>query len=64
MITGTLKEVQCSCPVIMKLKLESGEKRLDLRALNYYKVEYSTLNFTPRSDLNPCKDLEGMKDKD
>jgi tetratricopeptide (TPR) repeat protein len=60
-LKGTLRQVQCSYPSTMNLKVESGAKSLDLTARNYFQVAYSALNFTPASDLNPCKDLEGMK---
>jgi tetratricopeptide (TPR) repeat protein len=60
-IRGTLRDVQCSPPATMRLKVEGAAKALGLRTRNYYKVEYSALNFSPSGDLNPCKDLEGMK---
>ena len=62
-VSGTLRGVQCSSPATMKLKVEGAAKPLELRSRNYYKVAYSALNFTPKGDLNPCKDLEGMKAK-
>ena len=62
-VNGTIKDVHCSYPATMKLKVEVGAKTLNLRAGNYYKVEYSALNFTPTGELNPCKNLEGMKAK-
>jgi tetratricopeptide (TPR) repeat protein len=62
-VRGTLKNVQCTDRTVMKLKVEAGKNVLELRAANYYKVEYSALNFKPRADLNPCKDLEGMMAK-
>ena len=60
---GTLKDVQCSNPAAMRLKMEGGAKPLALRSRNYYKIEYSALNFKPVGELNPCKDLEGAKAK-
>jgi tetratricopeptide (TPR) repeat protein len=62
-IRGTLRDVQCSAPATMRLRVEGAAKRLDLRTRNYYKIRYSALNFTPSGDLNPCTDLEGMKAK-
>jgi tetratricopeptide (TPR) repeat protein len=62
-VNGTIKDVHCSYPATMKLKVEVGAKTLNLRAGNYYKVGYSALNFTPTDELNPCKNLEGMKAK-
>ena len=62
-VKGTLKDVQCSFPATMKLKVESAAKSLPLLTRNYYKVDYLALNFTPSGELNPCKDIEGMKAK-
>jgi len=62
-IKGTLRNVQCSSVSTMTLKVEGAASPVDLSSRNYYKVRYSALNFTPSSDLNPCKDLEGMKAK-
>jgi tetratricopeptide (TPR) repeat protein len=62
-VKGTLRAVQCSSVATMSLKVESAAKPVDLRTRNYYKVQYSALNFTPTGKLNPCKDLEGMKAK-
>jgi hypothetical protein len=60
-VNGTLRDVQCSEPVTMKLRVESAKKPVLLRARNYYKIQFSALNFTPKRELNPCKDIEGMK---
>jgi hypothetical protein len=30
---------------------------------NYYKIEFTTLGFSPKGDLSPCKDLEGRPAK-
>ena len=34
-----------------------------LHSGNYYKIEFTSLGFTPKGDLNPCKDIEGMSAK-
>jgi tetratricopeptide (TPR) repeat protein len=60
-VNGTIRDVQCSARGTMHLRVESAKKPLLLRARNYYKIQFSALNFTPASDLNPCKDIEGMK---
>lgn len=62
-VKGTLRHVECGLPAVIKLKVESDGKAVPLRARNYYKIPYSALNFTPSAELNPCKDLEGMKAK-
>ena len=62
-VNGTLRDVLCSGTANMKLKVQGGAKPVQLGVRNYFKVEYSALNFTPGPDMNPCKDLEGMKAK-
>jgi tetratricopeptide (TPR) repeat protein len=62
-VRGKLTKVQCSYPTAMSLTVDGGANRLGLRATNFYKVEYSALNFKITGDLNPCKDLEGMTAK-
>ena len=47
----------------MDLTVDSSGKTLALHAQNYYKIQFTALNFAPSSDLNPCKDLEGRPAK-
>jgi tetratricopeptide (TPR) repeat protein len=61
-LVGVLKSVHCSTSQI-DLTVDSGAKTLPLHAENYYKLQFSALNFTPSGDLNPCKDLEGRPAK-
>jgi len=30
---------------------------------NYNKIEFTALGFTPKGDLSPCRDLEGVSAK-
>jgi tetratricopeptide (TPR) repeat protein len=62
-IRGKLSKVECSYPAAISLTVDGGANHLGLRAANFYKVEYSALNFKVTGDLNPCKDLEGMTAK-
>jgi hypothetical protein len=61
-LVGVLKSVHCSTPQI-DLTIDSGGKIFPMHAENYYKLQFSALNFTPSGDLNPCKDLEGRPAK-
>jgi Tfp pilus assembly protein PilF len=61
-VTGVLKNVHCDTPR-MDLMVDAGGKTLPLHAENYFKIEFSVLNFTPSGDLHPCKDLEGRPAK-
>jgi len=60
--TGTLKDVHCDNPQL-DLTVNGAGKSLALHAENYYKIQFSALNFAPSADLNPCKDLEGRPAK-
>src|SRR4029077_9177941 len=46
-VKGTIKDVQCSLPAIMQLKVEGDGKTLPLHSNNYFKIQFSALNFTP-----------------
>ena len=61
-IKGVLQDVQCADPT-MTLRVQNSGKPVSLRTRNFYKIQFSALGFTPSGDLNPCKDLEGMKAK-
>jgi Tfp pilus assembly protein PilF len=60
-VKGTIKDVQCSLPAIMELKVEGDGKMLPLHSNNYFKIQFTALNFTPGGELHPCNDLEGMQ---
>jgi Tfp pilus assembly protein PilF len=60
-VNGTVKEVKCTYPTVLTLKLDQGAKSVPLFTANYYKVTYGAANFTPPENLNPCKVMEGMK---
>jgi tetratricopeptide (TPR) repeat protein len=58
---GTIKDVQCSPPANMEFKVEGDGKTLFLHSNNYFKIQFTALNYTPVGELHPCADLEGMK---
>ncbi|HEX4008148.1 MAG TPA: hypothetical protein VHX60_18385 [Acidobacteriaceae bacterium] len=60
---GAIQGVTCSYPVVIELKLVGARKTLQLYNDNYYHIEFSATNFTPKGDLSPCKDIEGLKAK-
>ncbi len=60
-LTGTIRDVQCSVPAKMDLKLEAREGTIVLHADNYYKLQFSVLGFTPSPEFHPCTDLEGKR---
>src|SRR6202049_165210 len=56
-VVGILKAVQCDAPHL-DLTVSSGAQTLALHADNYYKIQFTALNFEPNGDLKPCTDLE------
>jgi tetratricopeptide (TPR) repeat protein len=61
-LVGVLNGVHCDAPNL-DLTITSGTKRLTLHSDNYYKIEFSALDFQPKGDLNPCHDLENRSAK-
>ncbi len=61
-LVGTLKAVHCDAPML-ELTISSGAKTLALHADNYYKIQFTAINFQPSGDLNPCSDLENRSAK-
>ncbi len=61
-LIGALKNVHCKYQQ-MDLIVETSGKKLALHSDNYYKIKFTSLGFTPSSELNPCKDLEGRPGK-
>jgi tetratricopeptide (TPR) repeat protein len=60
---GVIHGVTCSYPVVMEFQLAGPKGKLSLYNNNYYDIEFSAANFTPQGELQPCKELEGMKAK-
>jgi len=61
-LAGVLKNVHCDAPG-MDLTVASSGKTVALRSDNYYKIAFTSLNFQPSGDLNPCTGLEGRPAK-
>jgi predicted Zn-dependent protease len=61
-LAGTLQDVHCHGSGI-ELTLAAKGKTTALHSGNYYKIEFSVLGFTPKGEINPCKDLEGKPAK-
>jgi Tfp pilus assembly protein PilF len=60
-VKGRIKDVRCSQPAVMELKVAADGKTLSLHSNNYFKIQYTAVNFTPAGELHPCTDLDGMK---
>jgi tetratricopeptide (TPR) repeat protein len=61
-LIGTLQNVHCH-DLDIDLTVAAKGKTMALHSGNYYKIEFTALGFTPKGDLSPCKDLEGMSAK-
>jgi len=57
--------VHCGYPSVLTLSVdqESNGKAVSLYRNDFNQIEFAAANFTPKSDLNPCTDIEGLKAK-
>jgi hypothetical protein len=64
-VTGTLRSVHCGYPSLLTLSVDqaSNGQTVSLYRNDFNQVEFTAANFTPKSDLNPCTDIEGLKAK-
>jgi hypothetical protein len=62
---GILRSVHCSYPTILTLSVDQAGKApaVTLYRNDFNQIEFSATNFTPKGDLNPCTDIEGLKAK-
>ena len=58
---GVIRGVQCSYPSVIEFHVDTAEKPIALYSNNFFKIDLTVLGFTPKGDMNPCKDFEGMK---
>jgi len=58
---GMIRNVECSGATEIELKVEGSGPPVSLYTNNYMKVDFTAANFTPAGEIQPCKDLEGMK---
>jgi tetratricopeptide (TPR) repeat protein len=60
-VKGVLRSVQCSYPKILTLKVDEAGKLISLYQNDFYQIGFTVTNFTPKGDINPCTDIEGLK---
>jgi tetratricopeptide (TPR) repeat protein len=58
---GVIRDVTCSYPAMIEFQVDTTEKPVSLYSNNYFKIDFTVLNFTPKGGVNPCEDIEGMK---
>ena len=60
--TGVIRGVVCSDPSVLEFRLENASGKAGALYNNdFYKIELTVVGFTPKGDINPCTDFEGMK---
>jgi len=57
---GVIRDVKCGTPAQLEFHLETTRKQITLYSNNFFKIDVTALGFTPKGDMNPCRDLEGM----
>jgi tetratricopeptide (TPR) repeat protein len=62
-VRGVLRNVHCSYPTILTLSVEQPGNGLAvfLYRNDFHEIEFSATNFSPKGDLNPCGEIEGLK---
>ena len=62
---GVLRDVHCSYPTILTFSVDQAGKApaVSLYRNDFNQIEFTATNFSPKGDLNPCTDIEGMKAK-
>ena len=60
-VLGTIRHVECSGNTVMDFQVVTLKKTIALYSHNYYDLDLSALGFEPKSEMNPCKDIEGFK---
>ena len=61
-VVGISKAVRCDTSNL-DLTVSSGAKSLALHSDNYYKIQFTALNFQPTDELKPCTDLDNRPAK-
>jgi Tfp pilus assembly protein PilF len=61
MANGVIRNVHCTAPALLELRIESAGKGVSLYSNNYFKVAFTAANYIPEGEIHPCSDLEGKK---
>ena len=59
MADGQVRTVTCKGRA-MDMTFDDSYEILRLHSDNYFKVDFSAINFTPSGTMNPCKTAQGM----
>jgi tetratricopeptide (TPR) repeat protein len=60
---GILRNVHCGYPTVLTLSVEQpgNAPRVSLYRNDFHEIEFSATNFSPKGDLDPCAEIEGLK---
>jgi tetratricopeptide (TPR) repeat protein len=58
-LTGTMREVKCSAPMVIEFKVQGAQKSANVYANDFTKIDLSALGFDPPASMNPCANFEG-----
>jgi len=63
--SGVLRSVQCTYPSVLTFTVQPAgtAASVSLYRNDFKLIEFSATNFSPKGDLDPCHDIEGMKAK-
>jgi hypothetical protein len=62
---GAIRDVHCDSPSYLELQVQvvGKAKPIALYTSDYYHLDLSALGFEPKAEMNPCRDLDGVKAK-
>ncbi len=60
-VAGVLGNIGCFYPKGLLLNVNVSGKSLTLYSNDMYSIPFTAVNFTPKRELNPCQEFEGMK---
>ncbi|HEV2484459.1 MAG TPA: DUF1570 domain-containing protein [Terracidiphilus sp.] len=58
---GIIRGVKCGYPTIIEFQVVTAKKQISVYSNDFTKIDLSVFGFTPKGDVNPCSDFEGMK---
>lgn len=57
---GVIKTVKCD-GLSLDMEFNAQRQELHLYTDNYFKIQFSALNFEPKGKLNPCREIQAMR---
>jgi tetratricopeptide (TPR) repeat protein len=61
-VTGVIRGVVCSYPSELEFRVDlDRQNSVALYNNDFRKIELTVIGFTPKGDMNPCADFEGLK---